>query len=92
MAWITTRKRTTYDWHEVPADHVPSDREMKSVLVSRLHENPYTEDAQTRVDVADRTVVLLGDVTSPDAKYAAADDAWAVPGVVEVDNRLNVAA
>jgi osmotically-inducible protein OsmY len=36
--------------------------------------------------------VLLGDVESPTAKHAADDDAWAVPGVVQVDNRLNVAA
>jgi osmotically-inducible protein OsmY len=92
MAWITTHERTTYDWHEVPSDDVPSDREMKSVLVSRLNENPYTQDAQIRVDVEDRTVVLLGAVETPDAKHAADDDAWAVPGVVEVDNRLQVAA
>lgn len=92
MTWITTPERTTYDWDEVPPEDVPTDREMKSVLVSRLNENPYTEDCQIKVDVSDRTVVLLGDVESSTARRAAADDAWAVPGVVEVDNRLRVAA
>jgi osmotically-inducible protein OsmY len=92
MAWITTRDRTMYDWHEVPADEVPSDREMKAVLVSRLNENLYTQDCDIRVDVFDRVVVLDGDVDSPVVKRVAADDAWDVPGVVRVDNRLTVAA
>ena len=72
MAWITTPDRTTYDWHEVPTNDVPTDREMKSVLVSRLNENPYTQDAHIRVDVSDRAVVLLGDVESPTAKQQVA--------------------
>jgi osmotically-inducible protein OsmY len=92
MAWITTPERTTYDWHEVPSDEVPSDREMKAVLVSRLNENLYTQDSDIRVDVSERVVVLDGDVDSPIVRRIAADDAWDVPGVMEVDNRLSVAS
>jgi osmotically-inducible protein OsmY len=92
MAWITTPERTRYDWHEVPSDEVPPDSEMKAVLVSRLNENLYTQDADIRVEVSDRVVLLDGDVESPIVRRVAADDAWDVPGVVEVDNRLSIAS
>lgn len=92
MAWITTPERTRYDWHAVPSDELPSDSEIKAVLVSRLNENLYTQDSEIRVEVSDRTVRLDGDVDSPIARRVAADDAWDVPGVVEVDNCLSVAS
>lgn len=92
MAWITTPDRTTYDWHDVPDDVVPTDREMKAALVSRLNENIFTQDFDIRVDVSDRVVALDGEVDSPVVEQAATDDAWDVPGVVAVDNRLTVAA
>ena len=79
MAWITTMERTTYGWHDVPNTEVPTDREMKSTLVARLNENLYTQDEQIRVEVTDRVVVLAG------------EDAWDVPGVVDVSNQLTVA-
>lgn len=91
MSWITYRDRTTYAWQDVPADDVPSDREMKTALVQRLHENLYTQDAQIRVDVDRRVIVLAGEVESPDAKRAASDDAWDTPGVMDVSNQLVVA-
>lgn len=92
MAWITRQKRTTYDWHQVPDTAVPSDREMKAALVSRLNENLYTQDADIKVDVSDRVVVLHGAVPSDIARSVALDDAWDVPGVVEVQSRLTTAA
>ena len=92
MAWITREERTTYDWHEVPDTAVPSDREMKATLVSRLNENLFTQDVDIRVDVADRVVVLHGDVPSDVVQSAAVDDAWDVPGVVEVEDQLTIAA
>jgi osmotically-inducible protein OsmY len=90
MAWITTRQRTTYAWQDVPADLVPSDREMKSVLVHRLNENLYTQDAQIRVEVDNRVIVLSGEVGSPEVRRAAGDDAWDTPGVMDVSNQLVV--
>ena len=59
--------RTTYAWQDVPSEEVPSDREMKSALVHRLNENLYTQDADIKVDVEHRVVVLGGEVDSPDA-------------------------
>jgi osmotically-inducible protein OsmY len=91
MPWISYPRRTTYAWQNVPADKVPKDREMKSALIHRLNENLYTQDAEIKVDVDHRVVVLGGEVDSPDACRAVVDDAWDVPGVVDVSNRLVVA-
>ncbi len=91
MAWITTTERTTYGWHDVPNADVPTDREMKSALVHRLNENLYTQDAQIRVEVTDRVVVLVGEVETHVIRRVAGEDAWDVPGVVDVSNQLSVA-
>ena len=91
MAWITTTERTTYGWHDVPNTEVPTDREMKSALVARLNENLYTQDAQIRVEVTDRVVVLAGEVDSPLVKRVAGEYAWDVPGALDVSNQLTVA-
>lgn len=90
MAWIDRTGRTTYTWQDVPSERLPNDREMKSTLVHRLNENPYTEDAAIRVDVDHRVIVLGGEVDSPIAKRVAGDDAWGIPGVVDVSNQLVV--
>ena len=90
MAWINRTGRTTYSWQDVPSEQLPNDREMKSTLVHRLNENPYTEDAAIRVDVDHRVIVLGGEVDSPLARRVAGDDAWDIPGVVDVSNQLVV--
>jgi osmotically-inducible protein OsmY len=90
MAWINRTGRTTYTWNDVPTDRLPSDREMKATLVRRLNENPYTDDADIKVEVDHRVIVLGGAVRSPLAKRVAADDAWDVPGVVDVSKQLVV--
>ena len=64
MAWITTPERTRYDWHEVPSDEVPSDREMKALLVSRLNENS-SPDFDIRVDVSQARRAARRRVDSP---------------------------
>jgi hypothetical protein len=65
MPWITRTGRTYYGWQHVPSDELPSDRELKSVLVGRLRENMFTQDARIRVEVDRRVVVLGGEVDSP---------------------------
>ena len=91
MAWINRKDRTTYSWSDVPTDALPTDREMMSVLVHRLNETPYTEDAEIKVDVDHRVIVLGGEVETPIAKRVAGDDAWDIPGVMDVSNQLVVA-
>jgi osmotically-inducible protein OsmY len=90
MPWITRTGRTYYGWQDVPSSKLPSDREMKSVLVDRLNENIYTQDARIKVEVDHRVVVLGGEVDSPIVKRVAGDDAWDTPGVVDVSNQLVV--
>ena len=91
MPWITRTGRICYGWLDVPNDELPSDREVKSVLVDRLKENIFTQDARIKVEVDHRRVVLGGAVDSPIAKRVAGDDAWDTPGVVDVSNQLVVA-
>jgi osmotically-inducible protein OsmY len=90
MSWITRTGRIYYGWQDAPSDELPSDRELKSVLVGRLRENLFTQDAQIRVEVDHRVVVLGGEVDSPIAKRVAGDDAWDTPGIVDVSNELVV--
>jgi osmotically-inducible protein OsmY len=90
MAWMTRTGRIYYRWPDLPRDELPSDRELKTVLVGRLRENILTQDARIRVEVDHRAVMLGGEVDSPIAKRVAGDDAWDTPGVVDVSNQLVV--
>jgi osmotically-inducible protein OsmY len=85
---MTTRTRSDRDRLQV----VPNDREVKSTIVSRLRENPYTQDCRIKVDVHEGVVHLDGRIDSHVAKAVASDDAVVVPGVAEVVNDLVVAA
>jgi osmotically-inducible protein OsmY len=83
MAWIKQSDR-------LPG--VPTDREVRSTVIHRLRENPYTQDHRIKVTVSEGVVELGGRVDSLAAREAASEDAWAVPGVFEVDNHLVVRA
>jgi hypothetical protein len=82
--------RESYPWYDVPPPE-PTDRDIKSIVVHRLRENPYTRDDDITVDVKRDVVILAGTVLSSRAKRAAGDDAWDTRGVVDVSNQLTVA-
>lgn len=82
--------RYYYDWAYNTETPPPSDHDIKSRLVDRLHEDPHTADADIKVDVKQRVVVLGGEVPSQTAKRAAGDDAWDTAGVVDVSNQLRI--
>ena len=67
-----------------------SDRAVKSTVVGRLRENPYTDRFRIKVDVTDGVVHLGGEVPTGVVKRAAAEGAVAVPGVAGIDNDLVV--
>lgn len=90
MAWIMRGNRYDYAPAET-ADDLP-DREVKSTVVSRLRENPYTADGRIRVTVNDGVVHLGGTVTSLEAREVATDDAMTIPGVTDVENVIEVKA
>jgi osmotically-inducible protein OsmY len=89
--WTYPDERYYYGWLGQPVTLAPTDGQIKSMVVDRLRENPYTEDDYIKVDVAQRVVVLGGSVSSWRAKRAAGDDAWDTPGVVDVSNQLEIA-
>jgi osmotically-inducible protein OsmY len=62
-----------------------SDRELRATIVSRLRENPYTQDGRIRVTVHDGVVRLSGRVPSSLARTVAGEDVESVPGVAEVE-------
>jgi osmotically-inducible protein OsmY len=68
----------------------PSDREVRAFLLDRLRENPVTRREEIRVRVERGVVTLSGAVSSPVARRGADDDAWATPGVADVQNHLRL--
>lgn len=87
--WTYPADRYYYPWYDaVPP--APTDGGIKSMVVDRLRENPFTKDHDIKVDVKQSVVVLGGAVASSVAKRAAGDDAWDTPGVVDVSNQLQV--
>lgn len=89
MFWTYPPSRYYYGWYDSPPPP-PTDGEIKSTIVDRLRDNPFTEPFDIKVDVKQSVVVLGGEVGSTIAKRAAGDDAWDTPGVVDVSNQLEV--
>jgi osmotically-inducible protein OsmY len=69
----------------------PTDGEIRGILVDQLREDPFTRREAIHVTVADGVATMTGSVTSSIARRAADDDAWATPGVRDVENHLRVA-
>lgn len=91
MAWIMRGDRYDYTPADETAVDLP-DREVKSTVVHRLRENPYTADGHIRVSVSDGVVRLGGTVASIEAREVATDDALTIPGVMDVENTIEVRA
>jgi|GraSoiStandDraft_16_1057320.scaffolds.fasta_scaffold2928234_1 osmotically-inducible protein OsmY len=77
-----------YSWLAASWTGQPSDHEIRALLVDRLREDPFTRKEDIRVEVLDAVVTLSGEVSSAIARRAADDDAWATPGVADVNNHL----
>jgi osmotically-inducible protein OsmY len=68
----------------------PTDGEIRLFLLDQLRDDRFTRTQSIRVRVADGVVTLDGVVTSSLARRAADDDAWATPGVRDVNNHVRV--
>jgi osmotically-inducible protein OsmY len=94
MMWTYPNDRYYYPWYDESLDDeaqaLPTDRDVKSTIVDRLRENPYTKDCDLTVDVNKHVVILSGEVESSRAKRAAGDDCWDTRGVLDVSNQLTV--
>jgi osmotically-inducible protein OsmY len=64
--------------------------EIKADVSSQLFWDGRIDDSDISVDVADGKVILSGSVPSFSDRWEAEDDAWSIPGVRSVDNRLKV--
>jgi osmotically-inducible protein OsmY len=89
IPWTYPTDRYYYGWYARPPAE-PTDGDIKSLVVDRLRENPFTKEYDIKVDVKQRVVVLGGRVGSSVAKRAAGDDAWDTEGVADVSNQLAV--
>jgi osmotically-inducible protein OsmY len=79
-----------YRWFGLSWAGRAGDREIRIFLLDRLRENPFTRREEIRVSVERGEVTMTGQVSSPLARRAADDDAWATPGVTEVHNHIRV--
>lgn len=90
LPWIYPSDRYYYPWYGMLPTPEPTDGDIKSMVVDRLRENPFTIDDDLKVDVKQSVVILGGKVGSTLAKRAAGDDAWDTPGVADVSNQLTI--
>lgn len=71
---------------------VPTDEEIAEMIYDAIDADPMIPyDVDITVDVKNGEVTLTGTVPNKRVKYAAGDDAWWVPGVVDVDNKIELA-
>jgi osmotically-inducible protein OsmY len=88
--WTYPAERYYYGWLGEPIATEPTDGDIKARIVAQLRKNPHTADADIKVDVKQRVVILGGVVATPLAKRVAGDDAWDTEGVVDVSNQLQI--
>lgn len=70
---------------------LPTDNEIVEMIYDAIDEDPLIPyDAPIDVNSDAGTVTLTGDVMSKEIKHAAGDDAWFIPGVIDVRNDLTV--
>ncbi len=75
--------------HVEPAEQ-DSDAAIADAVRAVLERDPRVDAARLAVRVENRIVTLIGVQPEPGQRIAAAQDAWFVPGVHEVDNRIRV--
>ena len=73
------------------ATGLPTDEEITEMIYDALDDDPLIPwDADINVEVDAGTVTLTGTVPDKRIKHAAGDDAWWIPGVVDVHNEIQV--
>jgi osmotically-inducible protein OsmY len=72
-------------------EHRPADRRLAAAVEDALERDPYFTAAGFSVRVINGRVVLRGEVGSPFEKKHASDVVALLSGVIEIDNRIEVA-
>ena len=71
---------------------LPTDEEIVEMIYDSIDADPVIPfDADVTVDSDAGSVTLTGTVPTKEIKHATGDDAWWIPGVVDVHNDLQVA-
>lgn len=68
----------------------PTDARVRLALQEVLLRDPRVASPKVAVQVSGGRVVLVGTVSNQVAKHAAEQDAWTIPGVIQVVNQLGI--
>ena len=72
---------------------LPTDSEIEEMIYDSIDADPLIPfDANVDIGVEAGTVYLRGEVPSKRIKHAAGDDAWWIPGVIDLHNEIKVTA
>ncbi len=72
---------------------LPTDAEIEEMIYDAMDADPLIPfDTNIDVSVEAGTVTLAGEAPGKRIKHAAGDDAWWIPGVVDVHNNITVTA
>ena len=90
LAWWTPGCCNVVNQLAVEPPEEDNDDELADAIRLALEMDPIVDDPQVGVETASGEVTLSGVLRSNEQKHMAETDAWAVPGVVEVNNRVTV--
>ena len=76
-------------YHHQAAGAVTDD-DIKSDVARELQMDSYVDASKIDISVSNGVVTLKGTVQTPMEKRVAGDDAWDIPGVMDVNNELRL--
>lgn len=91
LSWWTPGTADVDNRLHVQPPEMDSDDEIADVIRMVLEKEPAIDIAQVQIGVQDRVVSLRGLVRSEENRRIAAWDCWYIPGVHDVQNRIEVA-
>jgi osmotically-inducible protein OsmY len=91
LAWWTPGCRGVVNMLAVEPPEEDNDDELADAIRLVLEMDPVIDEPQVGVETASGDVTLSGVLRSERQKHMAENDAWAVPGVIEVNNRISLA-
>jgi osmotically-inducible protein OsmY len=90
LAWWTPGCRDVINRIKVMPAEEDTDAEVTDALLLGLEKDPLVQAEQTHVSTRDHVVTLDGYVRTAEERRMAERDAWYIPGVRDVVNRIEV--
>jgi osmotically-inducible protein OsmY len=90
LSWWVPGVRNVHNLLVINPDEEDNDEELKDNLLTILEKDPMVDPKHFQVQVRNRTVTLRGQANSDMERDAAEMDCWYIPGVLDVENRLEV--